>query len=64
MSSNIIRVIKSRRMRWEGQVARMGYRRERKAAYRILVKKLEGKNHSGNLGVWEINIILFLQEFG
>jgi hypothetical protein len=29
----------------------MGKRRERKAAYRILVKKLEGKNHFGKLQV-------------
>jgi len=27
----------------------MGDRRYRKAAYRILLKKLEGKNHFGNL---------------
>jgi hypothetical protein len=33
-SSNIIRVIKSRRMRWAGHVARIG---DRRGAYRILV---------------------------
>jgi len=49
ISSNIIRVIKSRRIKWAGQVVRMGDRRYRKAAYRILLKKLEGKNHFGNL---------------
>ena len=48
ISSNNIRVINSRRIIRAGQVARMGERRERKAAYRILVKKLEGKNHFGN----------------
>jgi hypothetical protein len=37
---NIIRVIKSRRMRWAGHVARMG---ERGVAYRVLVRKPEGK---------------------
>jgi hypothetical protein len=36
----IIRMIKSRRMRWAGNVARMGAKRN---AYRILVGKLEGK---------------------
>ena len=37
-SPNIIRVIKARRMRWEGRVARMG---ERTGAYRVLVGKSE-----------------------
>ena len=39
-SPNIVRVIKSRRMRWAGHVARMG---EEKGAYRVLVGKSEGK---------------------
>jgi len=39
-SPNIVRVIKSRRMRWTGHVARMG---EERGAYRVLVGKLEGK---------------------
>jgi len=39
-SPNIVRVIKSRRMRWEGHVARMG---ERRGVYRVLVGKPEGK---------------------
>ena len=39
-SPNIIRVIKSRRVRWAGHVARMV---ERRGAYRVLVGKLEGK---------------------
>jgi hypothetical protein len=34
-------MIKSRRMRWAGHVARMG---EKRNAYRILVGKPEGKN--------------------
>jgi hypothetical protein len=37
-SPNIVRVIKSRRMRWEGHVASMG---ERRGVYRVLVGKFE-----------------------
>jgi hypothetical protein len=37
---SIIRMIKSRRVRWAGHVARMGAKRN---AYRILVGKPEGK---------------------
>jgi hypothetical protein len=39
-SPNIIRTLKSRRMRWAGHVARM---EEKRSAYRILVGKPEGK---------------------
>jgi hypothetical protein len=39
-SLNIVRVIKSRRMKWAGHVARMG---ERRGVYRILVGRPEGK---------------------
>jgi transcription termination factor 2 len=39
-SPSIIRMIKSRRMRWAGHVARM---RETRNAYRILVGKPEGR---------------------
>ena len=39
-SPNIFRVIKSRRMRWTGYIARMG---ETRSAYRILVGNNEGK---------------------
>ena len=42
-SRNIVRVIKSRRMRWAGHVARMGEDR----GYRILVGKPEGKRPLG-----------------
>jgi hypothetical protein len=45
---NIIRVIKSRRMRWAGHVARMGKKR---GAYRILMGILEGRHHLGDPGV-------------
>ena len=41
-SANIVRVIKSRRMRWAVHVARTGQRR---GAYMVLVGKPEGKNH-------------------
>jgi len=43
-SPNIIQVIKSRRMRWAGHIARMG---ERRGVYRILVWKPEGKRPLG-----------------
>jgi len=43
-STNIVRVIKCRRMRWAGCVARMG---ERRSVYRLLVGKLEGKRPLG-----------------
>jgi len=45
-SPNIIRVIKSRRMRWVGHVARMGKRR---GVYRVLAGKLEGKRPLGRV---------------
>jgi len=47
-SPNIVRVIKSRRMRWAGHVARMG---EERGVYRVVVGKPEGKSHWGDLGV-------------
>ena len=40
-----LRVVKSRRMRWAGHVARMG---EERGANRVLVGKPEGKNHWGD----------------
>jgi hypothetical protein len=43
-SPSIIRLIKSRRMRWEGHVARMG---EKRSTYRLLVGKPEGKRPLG-----------------
>jgi len=43
-SPNIVGVIKSRRMRWAGHVARMG---EERGAYGILVRKPEGKRPMG-----------------
>jgi len=47
-SPNILRVIKPRRMRWAGHVARMD---EERGVYRVLVVKPEGKNKWGDLGV-------------
>jgi hypothetical protein len=47
-SPNIERVIKWRRMRWAGHVARMG---EVRGVYKVLVWKLEGKDHWGDLSV-------------
>ena len=43
-SPNIVRVIKSRRMRWAGHVACMG---EKRVAYRVLVGKPEEKRPLG-----------------
>jgi hypothetical protein len=43
-SPSIIRMMKPRRMRWEGDVARM---RDKRIAYRTLVGKLEGKRPLG-----------------
>jgi len=42
--TNIVRVIKSRRMRWAGHVAGMG---ERRGFYRVLVGKPRGKRPLG-----------------
>jgi hypothetical protein len=44
VSPKIVRVIKSRRMRCTGHVARMGKRR---GVYRVLVRKYEGKRQTG-----------------
>ena len=61
-SSNIVRVIKSRRMRWAGHVARMG---EGRGVYRVLVGKPEGKRPLGRpRRRWEDNIRMDLQEVG
>jgi len=51
-SPNIIKVIKSRRMRWAGHVARM---EKRRGVYRVLVGKPEGKKPLGRpRGGWRI----------
>jgi hypothetical protein len=61
-SPNIIRVIKSRRMRWAGHVAGMG---EGKGAYRILVGRPEGRRLLGKpRRRWDDNIKMDLEEVG
>ena len=59
---NIVRVVKSRRMRWVAHVALMG---EGRGVHRILVGKPEGKRPLGRpTRRWEDNIKLDLQEVG
>jgi hypothetical protein len=61
-SSNVVRVIKSRRMRWVGHVARM---EEGKGVSRVLVGKPEGKKSLGRARRrLEDNIKLDLRETG
>jgi hypothetical protein len=61
-SPNIIRVIKSRRMRGAGHVARMG---EERGAYRILVGRPEGRRPLGRpRRSWKDNIKMHLREEG
>ena len=60
--SNIVRVVKSRRMRWVGHVARMG---EDRVVYRVLVGKPERKKLLRRpRRRWEDNIKMDLQEVG
>ena len=59
---NIVRVVKSRRMRWAGHVARMEADR---GVHRVLVGKTEGKRPLGRpRRRWEYNIKMDLQEVG
>ena len=61
-SPNIVRVIKYRKMRWAGHVARMG---ERRGVYTVVVEKPEGKRPLGRLRLrWEDNIKMDLQQVG
>jgi hypothetical protein len=61
-SPNIIRMTKSRRMRWAGHVTRMG---ETRNAYRVLVRKLQGKRPLGRpRRRWVDNIKIDLREIG
>jgi hypothetical protein len=61
-SPSIIRIIKSRRMRWTGHVARMG---EKRNPYRLLVGKPEGKRPLGRpRRRWVDNIRMDLEEVG
>jgi len=55
-------MIKSRRVRWAGYVARMG---ERRGLYRVLVVRPEGKRPLGRPRLrWQDNIKMDLQEVG
>jgi hypothetical protein len=59
---DIVRVVKSRRMRWEWHVARMG---EERGVHRVLVGKPEGKRLLGRpRRRWEDNIKMDVQEVG
>jgi hypothetical protein len=61
-SPNIVRVIKSRRMRWAGHVTRMG---EGRGVYRVLVWRPERKRPLGRPSHrWEDNIKKDLREIG
>ena len=60
--SNILRVVKSKRLRWAGHVARMG---EGRGMYSVLVGKPEGKRPLGRpRRRWEDNIKMDLKEVG
>jgi hypothetical protein len=61
-SPRIIRQVKSRRMRWEGHVARMG---EERKVYKVLVGKPEGKRPLGRRRRrWEYGIRMDLRQIG
>jgi hypothetical protein len=61
-SPNIVGVIKLRKMRLVGHVARIG---ERRVVYRVLVGRFEGKRPFGRpRRRWEDNIKMNLQEVG
>jgi hypothetical protein len=60
-SPSIIRIIKARRMRWVGHVARMG---EKRNAYRLLVGKPEGKTPLGRPRRRWLDIRMDLVEVG
>ena len=57
-----MQLIKSRRMRWAGHVARIG---EERGMYRVLVGKPEGRRLMGRpRHRWVDNIMMDLQEVG
>jgi hypothetical protein len=61
-STNIIRQIKSRRMRWAGHVARM---REERYVYKVLVRNPEGKRTLGrSRRRWEDGIRMDVRDIG
>jgi hypothetical protein len=61
-SQNIVKVIKSRKMRWAGHVALM---REERGVYGVLIGRPEGKRQLGRpRRKWEYNIKTDLREMG
>jgi len=59
---NIVRVVKSRRMRWAGRVARIG---EERVVHRVLMGKPEGKGPLGRpRRRWEDKVKMVLQAVG
>jgi len=61
-SPNTVQVIKSRKTRWVGHVARVG---ERRGVYRVLMGKPDGKRPFGRpRRRWEDNIEMDLQKVG
>jgi hypothetical protein len=61
-SPDIIRKVKSRRMRWVGHVARMG---EKRKVYKVLVGKPEGRRLLGRpRRRWEDGVRMDLREIG
>ena len=61
-SLNIVRVIKSRRLKWAGHVARM---EEGRSAFKILTGKPRRKRHLGRpRRRWEDNIRMDFEEIG
>jgi hypothetical protein len=61
-STNTIRQIKSRKMRWAGHVARMG---EERNVYRVLMRKPEGERSLRRpMRGWENGIGMDLREIG
>jgi hypothetical protein len=61
-SPSIVRIIKSKRLRWAGHVARMG---EKRNVYTLLVGKPEGKRPLGRpRRRWIDNIKMYLLQIG
>jgi hypothetical protein len=59
-SSHIIRMMKSKRVRWAGHIARMI---EKRNTYRVLVGKPEGKRPLGRLRHrWDVILKLILEK--